>query len=1319
MLPSLRFLKPLSGLIVGLALLGLLTGEVNAYSSSDLPVYTSEIRDEAPIAGEFVHVCGISHKANGNIIATDRMLGMVHELTSDGLPVNVSGSKGLGNYRNIYSYDYTEDLLGNYYTLDLTGVSKYSPSGEFIRYWGNYYAESYGSADGKFGNGLRSLEFNPNDGLIYVADRGNNRIEVFDTDGNFIRKFGSSGSGDGLLNSPWGITIGSDGNIYVNDSGNNRVQVFTPAGVFVRKWGSVGTGAGQFTGLRFIAADSLGNVYTTEESNHRVQKFTIAGEFIAQWGGIGSTDGKFNIPWGIDVNPNGDIYVADYNNFRIQRFTPAGVFVQAFGSAWSRRLNYMRTLRGLEVDENGNYYVVMEQPIHKINKYSSNGQLLLSFGVYGNAGGQLNSPYSVRIDQDGYIYVANYGNHAIMIFDSNGNFVSNIGTPGVCGSGNGVLCSPRDLLITSEGYVFVPDPGNDRVQRFIKTSAPGDPPVYAFDMKWGVSGSGDGQLNDAMNIVQGPDGRIYITDVSNNRIVMYTKDGVFLGKFGGYGVGDGQMKFPQNITIYENTIFVSDQDNNRIQLFTLDGVFLNKWINYNEDSGFYWPSGLAVRNDTLAVVQVYGDNIALFNFDKLPPVNSIDPIGGSFGTQSPLITGNAIDALTKITSVEFQVDGTSGSWSACSSTDGIFDELNEAFSCQLSGISEGAHTLYVRSVDNRTNPSTDLTSATFVVDLTPPTGTIEINSGALKTGSTLVTVNLNAIDNLSTVTEMLISTDPLFSGAVWESYSNSSSITLPSGGGNKTVYVKFKDEVGNISSTYSDSIELDVTTTNPVLTQVGLINNIPDRDRITYYFLGNYARISGMAEPNSTVRFTFDGKTFNATANSSGNWTINITGLMDGENVLTYFAIDEFGNISGSKILVLILGLENFPQWLQDKIIGLTGLGGTELLSPTPTPTSELPITGEDEIPQDEQVGDLAVFRVLGENGELLVGAEITIDGQTYITNSKGEITVMGIENKLYSISIYYRGQRYNVNQQISSDFSIVQIQTSSVDVNLFMDFIKSDVAERIGILAIILPLTNIVSTTMINLYYSMRYGLIYFSKRKKNQWGLVFDSFSHKPIAYAVVRVFDEFEKQVAISVSDRNGKYQQDLNNGIYLFEIMHSDYNPYSEKLTVNNISGLNKDFALFEKGLETSKKLHIDFRKILDYLTIIFFIYTLICLFFSAMPWNIAISIVYIVIFVIKFFKRNSENSGLILNENGKGVGGVFVQIMNKNGLLLETSLSNDQGRLRFNVPDGEYSAKVFKEGFSIKDQEVSPDKLTGNLKCSIKKGRMTDDLIIKI
>ena len=66
----------------------------------------------------------------------------------------------------------------------------------------------------------------------------NNRVQKFDSDGNFITKWGSNGTDNGNFRSPTGIAVDSSDNVYVADNFNNRIQKFDSDGNFITKWGS-------------------------------------------------------------------------------------------------------------------------------------------------------------------------------------------------------------------------------------------------------------------------------------------------------------------------------------------------------------------------------------------------------------------------------------------------------------------------------------------------------------------------------------------------------------------------------------------------------------------------------------------------------------------------------------------------------------------------------------------------------------------------------------------------------------------------------------------------------------------------------------------------------------------------------------------------------------------------------------------------------------------------------------------------------------------------------------------------------------------------
>jgi hypothetical protein len=123
---------------------------------------------------------------------------------------------------------------------------------------------------------------------------------------------------------------------------------------------------------------------------------------------------------------------------------------------------------------------------------------------------------------------------------------------------------------------------------------------------------------------------------------------------------------------------------------------------------------------------------------------------------------------------------------------------------------DGVKTVYIQYSDNAGNVSTSFTD-TIILDMNPPSGSVSINAGAAYTNSASVSLTLAATDAGSGVSQMQFSNDGS-SWSGWEAYATSKSWTLISGDATKTVYVQYKDNLDNTSTSFTDTIILD---TNP------------------------------------------------------------------------------------------------------------------------------------------------------------------------------------------------------------------------------------------------------------------------------------------------------------------------------------------------------------------------------------------------------------------------------------------------------------------------------------------------------------------------
>ena len=274
-------------------------------------------------------------------------------------------------------------------------------------------------------------------GNVYVADRGNNRIQEFNSSGTFITQWGTQGTGNGQFNQPYSVAVSPSGNVYVGDFNNYRIQEFTSNGTYITQWGISSGPAG-------IAVAPNGNVYVANFDYSYIQEFTSNGTYITQWGSYGTGNGQFVGPSGIAIGPNGNVYVADRYNNRIQEFTSDGTYITQWGIQGNGNGQFSQPI-GIAVAPNGNVYVT-DSVNNRIQEFNSSGTFITQWGTQGAGNGQFELPQGVAISTNGNVYVADTYRHRIQEFTSNGTYITQWGD---YGSGNGQFQTPYAIAIGS------------------------------------------------------------------------------------------------------------------------------------------------------------------------------------------------------------------------------------------------------------------------------------------------------------------------------------------------------------------------------------------------------------------------------------------------------------------------------------------------------------------------------------------------------------------------------------------------------------------------------------------------------------------------------------------------------------------------------------------------------------------------------------------------------------------------------------------------------------------------------------------------------
>ena len=237
---------------------------------------------------------------------------------------------------------------------------------------------------------------------------------------------------------------------------------------------------------------------------------------------------------------------------------------------------------------NGRVYVA-DYANHRIQVFDTKGNYITKWGSYGEENGQIHKASALTVVPSGNIYLSDQFNYRIQVFTANGTFVTSWGTKG---EGDGQFLHPHVPGVDSEGNIYVSDRDLANVQKF---TADGK-----FMMKWSEEGSNDGQLSKPESVIIDSKDNVYVADFGNHRIQKFTKDGKFVLKWGSKGIGDGEFNGPAGMSIDRNdNIYVTDKNNNRIQVFTANGTFLTKFGTEGSGPGqFILPEGVGVDINT-------------------------------------------------------------------------------------------------------------------------------------------------------------------------------------------------------------------------------------------------------------------------------------------------------------------------------------------------------------------------------------------------------------------------------------------------------------------------------------------------------------------------------------------------------------------------------------------------------------------------------------------------------------------------------------------------------------------------------------------------
>jgi DNA-binding beta-propeller fold protein YncE len=285
---------------------------------------------------------------------------------------------------------------------------------------------------------------------------------------DFRAAVGGFGIGRESFDRPVDLVRDRNENTYVVDQGNNRVQVLDRRGNYVREWGRSGFRPGEFDNPTAIAMEKgTEHLLLVDQKNHRIQKFDKTGKFLQAFGQLGSSRGEFNTPTDLTLDKNGNIYVADTGNNRIQKFDSSGKFLQAWGKfARQRGVEVNNPVSLAYAEEGFGQIYVLNSPECRVQKYDIDGNLLKEWPMHTKGEGALCGPSRIRIEPRKYtVYIADTENDRVILFDKEGEPLGDLK------EGKKRFSKPSGLFVdvTFGEDLLVADTGNNLIQTFRRT----------------------------------------------------------------------------------------------------------------------------------------------------------------------------------------------------------------------------------------------------------------------------------------------------------------------------------------------------------------------------------------------------------------------------------------------------------------------------------------------------------------------------------------------------------------------------------------------------------------------------------------------------------------------------------------------------------------------------------------------------------------------------------------------------------------------------------------------------------------------------------
>ena len=278
----------------------------------------------------------------------------------------------------------------------------------------------------------------------------------------------------------------------------------------------------------------------------------------------------------------------------------------------------------------GGHVYVADFGNHRIQKFTTDGAWVAQWGTEGKGDGQFRGPSGIAINARGDVLVTDFINHRVLRFSPEGELKQQWGS---IGEAPGAFSGPAAISIDGAGDILVTDLDGQRIQKFTGAGA--------FVGTWNT---GDGRaLSAPWGIGRGPDGSVYVAERCGDRVHRIDPGGRWLSSFGGHGRSAGAFRGPVGIAVSPlGNVFVSDHANHRVQVFTADGAFVHEIQGDATAGGVH---GLAIAGDDLYVTDTRNHRVMRLVGAALVAPGSerrIDAFGLALAGPNPSAHGTAL-----------------------------------------------------------------------------------------------------------------------------------------------------------------------------------------------------------------------------------------------------------------------------------------------------------------------------------------------------------------------------------------------------------------------------------------------------------------------------------------------------------------------------------------------------------------------------------------------------------------------------------------------------------------------------------------------------